>query len=183
MPPIVPALDPCIGCRDLESRPRCIGSDGCRDYHALAAAYLKSAAADKNEQAIPHRDAFDCIFSMTSDLPEDALAFVFVALEHAETAKQEAYLAAGALEHLLKRHGALVIDRVLGAARQDQKFRRCLASVWGHSAWKKQFAHGSMKSLLPPRFFRSHREKTSARNLAKIPESAPTSRGIFRKAC
>jgi hypothetical protein len=183
MPPKVPTVDPCIGCRDFVNGPRCIGSDGCRDYHALAAAYLKLPAVDENARTIPHNYAFDCVFSMTTESAEDALAFVFVALEHAGTAKQEAYLAAGALEHLLRRHGALVIDRVLGAARQDQKFRRCLASVWGHSAWKKQFAHGSMKSLLPPRFFRSHREKTSARNLAKIPESAPTSRGIFRKAC
>src|ERR1700723_1274162 len=113
MSPKVPILDPCIGCRDLESGPQCIGPDGCRDYHALAAAYLKSPVADKNVLAIPHRDAFDCVFSMTSESAEDALAFVFVALEHAGTPKQEAYLAAGALEHLLKRHGALVIDRVL----------------------------------------------------------------------
>jgi hypothetical protein len=137
MHPNVPAHDPCIGCRDLESGPRCIGSDGCRDYHSLAAAYLKSMAADKNAQAIPHRDAFDCVFSMTSDAPEDALAFVFVALEHAVTAKQEAYLAAGALEHLVKRHGPLVIDRVLDAAKRDPKFRRCLAGVWGHSGMDK----------------------------------------------
>src|SRR5580692_6969452 len=89
MLPIAPVLDPCIGCRDLESGPRCIGSDGCRDYHAMAAAYLKSPAADKSARAIPHRDAFDCVFSMTSDSPEEALAFVCVALEHAETAKQE----------------------------------------------------------------------------------------------
>jgi hypothetical protein len=164
MPPIVPALDPCIGCRDLESRPRCIGSDGCRDYHALAAAYLKSAAADKNEQAIPHRDAFDCIFSMTSDLPEDALAFVFVALEHAETAKQEAYLAAGALEHLLKRHGALVIDRVLGAAKRDPKFRRCLAGVWGHSGMDKSVRARIDEILAPPKILQKPRRKNNKRS-------------------
>ena len=91
MSPNVPALDPCIGCRDLESGPRCIGSDGYRDYHALAAAYLKSPVADKNAPAIPHRDAFDCVFSMTSDSPEEALAFVFVALEHAVTAKRGSF--------------------------------------------------------------------------------------------
>src|ERR1700692_3998485 len=133
MSPNVPALDPCIGCRDLESGPRCIGSDGRRDYHALAAAYLKSPVADKNAPAIPHRDALYCVFSMTSESAKDALTFIFVALEHAVTAKQEAYLAAGALEHLLKRHGVLVIDRVLAAARRDPQFRRCLAGVWGHS--------------------------------------------------
>jgi hypothetical protein len=164
MPPIVPALDPCIGCRDLESGPRCIGSDGCRDYHALAAAYLKSAVADKNAQAIPHRDAFDCIFSMTSDLPEDALAFVFVALEHAVTARQEAYLAAGALEHLLKRHGALVIDRVLDAARRDPKFRRCLAGVWGHSGMDKSVRARIDEILAPPQFPQKPQRKNNKRS-------------------
>jgi hypothetical protein len=151
MPPIAPVLDPCTGCRDLESRPRCIGSDGGRDYHALAAAYLKSPAADKNAQAIPHRDAFDCVFSMTLDSPEDALAFVFVALEHAETATQEAYLAAGALEQLLRRHGALVIDRVLSAAKRDPKFRRCLSGVWGHSGMDKSVRARIDEILAPPK--------------------------------
>jgi hypothetical protein len=150
MCPNVPALDVCMGCRDLESGPRCVGSDGCRDYQALAAAYLKLPIADKSAPAIPHRDAFDCVFSMTSDFPEDALAFVFVALEHAVTAKQEAYLAAGALEHLLKRHGALVIDRVLGAARRDPKFRRCLAGVWGHSGMDKSVRARIDEILAPP---------------------------------
>jgi hypothetical protein len=151
MPPNVPDLDPCIGCRDLESGPRCIGSDGRRDYHALAAAYLKSPVVDKNAPAIPHRDAFDCVFSMTSDSPEDALAFVLVALEHAVTAKQEAYLAAGALEHLVKRHGVLVIDRVLGAAKRDPKFRRCLAGVWGHSGMDKSVRARIDEILAPPK--------------------------------
>jgi len=151
MSPIVPALDLCIGCRDLESGPRCIGSDGCREYHALAAAYLTSPAADKDAQAIPHRDAFDCVFSMTSGSPEDALAFVFVALEHAVTAKQEAYLAAGALEQLLKRHGPLVIDRVLDAARRDPKFRRCLSGVWGHSGMDKSVRARIDEILAPPK--------------------------------
>jgi hypothetical protein len=151
MLPIVPALDLCIGCRDLESGPRCIGCDGRRDYHALAAAYLKSPAADKDARTIPHRDAFDCVFSMTSDSAEDALAFVFVALEHAVTAKQEAYLAAGALEQLLKRHGALVIDRVLGAAKRDPKLRRCLAGVWGHSGMDKSVRAQIDEILAPPK--------------------------------
>jgi uncharacterized protein DUF6869 len=148
-----------MGCRDLESGPRCIGSDGCRDYHALAAAYLKAPAADKNAQAIPHRDAFDCVFSMTLDAPEDALAFVFAALEHAETAAQEAYLAAGALEQLLRRHGALVIDRVLDAARRDPKFRRCLSGVWGHSGMDKSVRARIDEILAPPKVPRQPQRK------------------------
>jgi hypothetical protein len=88
---------------------------------------------------------------MTTESAEDALAFVFVALEHAGTAKQEAYLAAGALEHLLRRHSALVIDRVLGAARQDPKFRRCLASVWGHSGMEKTVRARIDEILAPPK--------------------------------
>jgi hypothetical protein len=164
MSPNGPALDPCIGCRDLESGPRCIGSDGYRDYHALAAAYLKSPVVDKNAPAIPHRDAFDCVFSMTSESAEDALAFVFVALEHAVTAKQEAYLAAGALEHLLKRHGALVIDRVLGAAKRDPKFRRCLAGVWGHSGMDKSVRARIDEILAPPKILQKPPRKNSKRS-------------------
>ena len=130
MSPNGPALDLCIGCRDLGRATRPNGSGALSD--------LKSPpVADKNAPAIPHSDAFDCVFSMTSESAEDALAFIFVALEHAVTAKQEAYLAAGALEHLLKRHGVLMIDRVLAAARRDPKFRRCLAGVWGHSGMDK----------------------------------------------
>ena len=151
MPPKAPTVDPCIGCRDLENGPLCIGSDGCRDYHALAAAYLKLPAVGENARTIPHNYAFDCVFSMTTESAEDALAFVFVALEHARTAKQEAYLAAGALEHLLRRHGALVIDRVLGAARQDPKFRRCLAGVWGHSGMEKTVRERIDEILAPPK--------------------------------
>jgi hypothetical protein len=164
MSPNVPALDPCIGCRDLESGPRCIGPDGCRDYHALAVAYLKSPVADRNAPAIPHRDAFDCVFSMTSESAEDALAFVLVALEHAVTAKQEAYLAAGALEHLLKRHGALVIDRVLAAARRDPKFRRCLAGVWGHSGMDKSVRARIDEILAPPKILRKPPRKNNKRS-------------------
>jgi hypothetical protein len=164
MPPIVPALDPCIGCLDLESGPRCIGSDGRRDYHALAAAYLKSPAADKKAPTIPHRDAFDCVFSMTSDSPEDALAFVFVALELAVTERQEAYLAAGALEHLLKRHGALVLDRVLGAARRDPKVRRCLAGVWGHSGMDKSVRARIDEILAPPKILQKPPRKNNKRS-------------------
>jgi hypothetical protein len=164
MPPNVPALDPCIGCRDLESGPQCIGSDGRRDYHALAEAYLKSPAADKNTPAIPHRDAFDCIFSMTSESAEDALAFIFVAMELAVTAKQEAYLAAGALEHLLKRHGVLVIDRVLAAARRDPKFRRCLAGVWGHSGMDKSVRARIDEILAPPKALRKPPRKSNKRS-------------------
>jgi hypothetical protein len=164
MSPNVPTLDPCIGCRDLESGPRCIGPGGCRDYHALAAAYLKSPAADKTAPAIPHRDAFDCVFSMTSESAEDALAFVFVALEHAGTPKQEAYLAAGALEQLLKRHGVLVIDRVLAAARRDPKFRRCLAGVWGHSGMDKSVRARIDEILAPPKMFQKPPRKNDKRS-------------------
>ena len=159
-PPSTPASDAAIS----RAGPRCIGPDGYRDYHALAAAYLKSPVADKNAPAIPHRDAFDCVFSMTSDSPEDALAFVFVALEHAVTAKQEAYLAAGALEHLLKRHGVLVIDRVLAAARRDPKFRRCLAGVWGHSGMDKSVRARIDEILAPPEILQKPPRKNNKRS-------------------
>ena len=99
---------------------------------------------------------------MTTKSAEDALAFVFVALEHARTAKQEAYLAAGALEHLLRRHGALVIDRVLGAARQDPKFRRCLAGVWGHSGMEKTVRERIDEILAPPKIFSEATAKKQA---------------------
>jgi hypothetical protein len=139
MPPDAPSIDPpidlCAGCFNLGTGPRCAGPDGQRDHHALAAAYLRSAG--KSVDAIPHKDAFECVFAMACDRPEDALAFVFAALEQAETAKQEAYLAAGALETLLKRHGPSVIDRVQAAARRDPKLTRCLSGVWGYSGMDK----------------------------------------------
>ena len=80
------------------------------------------------------------------------------------TAKQEAYLAAGALEHLLKRHGVLVIDHVLAAARRDPKFRRCLAGVWGHSGMDKSVRARIDEILAPPKALRKPPRKSNKRS-------------------
>jgi len=86
--------------------------------------------------------------------------------KRAVSAKQEAYLAAGALEHLAKRHGPVVIDRVLEAARRDPKFRRCLSGVWGHSGMDKSVRRGLTPCLRRPKSFISRSERTSVRSLA-----------------
>jgi len=79
--------------------------------------------------------------------------------KRAVSAKQEAYLAAGALEHLAKRHGPVVIDRVLEAARRDPKFRRCLSGVWGHSGMDKSVRARIDALLAPPEILHKPQRK------------------------
>jgi hypothetical protein len=127
-------IDPCMKCRDLPV-PLCADVQGRRNYEALAAGYLKSGRSI--DRVIGHGAAFECVWTMTLDAPDEALDFIHVALDYAENEKQEAFLAAGALESLLVRHGPVVIERVLVAARSNPKLRRCLLGVWGFSGMDK----------------------------------------------
>jgi hypothetical protein len=62
--------------------------------------------------------------------PACALAFVVEALSRDLSEAVHASLAAGALEDILARHGAAVIEMVEGLAARYQHFRHCLAGVW-----------------------------------------------------
>jgi hypothetical protein len=149
--------DLCSQCYCREQGPLCIDELGHRDYRALAAAYLKSERTD--QRSIGHEAAFECVWTLAMDRPEEALDFILVALDFAETGRQEAYLAAGVLESLLHRHGTAIIDRVLRAAGKDQKLRRCLAGVWGHSAIDRGVRARIEAYLVPPVVSKSRRRR------------------------
>jgi hypothetical protein len=121
-------------CLDLPI-PLCADRNGKRDHVALAVSYLKSDRP--SDRVINHNAAFECVWTMALDNPDEALEFINVALEYAESGQQEAYLAAGVLESLLVKHGPVVVERVLIAARNDTKLRRCLLGVWGFSGMNK----------------------------------------------
>jgi hypothetical protein len=127
-------IDPCMKCLDLQI-PLCDVGTGKRDHVALAVSYLKSGRS--THRVINHNAAFECVWTMALDNPDEALEFINVALEYAETGQQEAYLAAGVLECPLVKHGPIIIERVLTAARSDTKLRRCLLGVWGFSGMNK----------------------------------------------
>jgi hypothetical protein len=149
--------DLCLQCYSREQGPLCMDELGRRDYRALAAAYLKSELTD--QRLIGHQAAFECVWTLAMDRPEEALDFILVALDFAETERQEAYLAAGALESLLQRHGTAIIDRLLRAAGQDQKLRRCLAGVWGRSAIDRAVRARIDAYLAPPVAPKSRRRR------------------------
>jgi hypothetical protein len=66
------------------------------------------------------------------DGPEAAWPIVLVLVERADDDAMPS-LGAGALEDLLRRHGAELIDRVEARAAVDGRFRFCLSHVWkGH---------------------------------------------------
>ena len=138
-------IRPCTDCLDLPSGPMCRGADGERDFARLAHGYLKHDHLD----AVPHTSAFDCVFGLECDEPEEALIFLFAA--HALVANEEerAYLAAGPLERLLVRHGPLVVDRIVEKARQEPLFRRCLSGVWGRDDMAPEVA-ARIDAILKP---------------------------------
>jgi hypothetical protein len=149
----LPPFDPCLACMDRPEGPRCLGPDGRRDLVRLARGYLKQ----DHPEALRHGSTFECVFDLACNEPEEALAFVILANELAGTEEQRSYLAAGALETLLGRHGPLVIDRVLDEGRQSASFRRCLAGVWGHRAIDKRVRQRIDEFLAPPVFGKPRR--------------------------
>jgi hypothetical protein len=61
-------------------------------------------------------EAWDRILALISNSRPESLRFV----------------AAGPLEDLISKHGAVMIDRIEALAASDPQFLSCLAGVWGH---------------------------------------------------
>jgi len=74
--------------------------------------------------------AWEAASDLTKDHPDLALQFVLKVFEKGMSEKMLSMLAAGPLEDLLERNGAVVIDRIETMARQDPKFRDLLGGVW-----------------------------------------------------
>ena len=62
--------------------------------------------------------------------PERQWLFIREAVAWAETDGELGHVAAGPMEHLLRRHGAEIIDAVEAQAAADPKFARMLGGAW-----------------------------------------------------
>ncbi len=77
--------------------------------------------------------ATELLFDKISNDPETAWALVLELIENAPENDALGWVGAGPLEDLLSERGADFIERVEVLARQNDRFRDCLASVWGWS--------------------------------------------------
>ena len=62
---------------------------------------------------------------------DQAWALVLALVERAPDDEALAFVAAGPLEDIVRRHGDEFADRIVDRARQDSKFRSALKGVWG----------------------------------------------------
>jgi hypothetical protein len=75
--------------------------------------------------------AYDAVCEITdSDDPEEVLPFV-LALVDMSPDEVLMYVAAGPLEDILRKHGGVVIERIVKVANLKPKLRRALEGVWG----------------------------------------------------
>jgi hypothetical protein len=64
--------------------------------------------------------------------PEHQWQFILEAISHASD-DEIGHIAAGPVEHLLRKHGEEFIEKVEQRAQADPKFGRMLAGVWKHT--------------------------------------------------
>lgn len=111
----------------------------------IARHYLDDVARGGHEtDKTPNRPswAFGCVNDMIEADPESGWLFVKIALDECRTLDQVRYLAAGALEDLLSRHGRELIEQIEDLAQRSAKFRLLLSGCWGKNrmapeVWKR----------------------------------------------
>jgi hypothetical protein len=90
--------------------------------------------------------------------PEAGWRVTHLLLNTASSDEALAYVAAGPLEDLMKKHGLTVIDQVAIAARNDKRLQLALSGVWinsSYAVWERWwelmkefgFADGERKAL------------------------------------
>jgi hypothetical protein len=62
---------------------------------------------------------------------EEAWPLILALVERAPDDEALAFVAAGPLEDLVRRHGVAFADRLIGHTRRDPRFRQALAGIWG----------------------------------------------------
>jgi hypothetical protein len=77
--------------------------------------------------------ATQLLFDKISNAPETAWELVLELIERAPEDEALGLIGAGPLEDLLSEYGGDFIERVEVLARLNDRFRKCLASVWGWS--------------------------------------------------
>ena len=77
--------------------------------------------------------AFGEVLELTFDDPERVWRLTLSMIQRTTDELLLATVGAGPLEDLLCHYGPQFIDRVEAHSRQNDHFRACLASVWGHT--------------------------------------------------
>jgi len=136
----------CLDCQFEDADPLCLTQEGTCDFKRLADVLLKITTATEMTAGRGERmRAYDCVDEMVQNAPEAAVAFILAALDECRTGAHVALLGAGALETLLKKHGAQVITPLEDAARKHAKVRYLLSATWGEASmvpglWKRLVA-------------------------------------------
>lgn len=99
----------------------------------LLEGYLAHAEAVAHERKDLHFWAYNEMVHLMRDDPDAAWWITVELVARASDDATLGYVAAGPLEDLLCQHPYVIIDRVEGRARQDARFRKALAGVWGSS--------------------------------------------------
>ena len=97
----------------------------------LLEGYLAHAEAVAHQRKDTNFWAFNELADLMRDDPDEAWQITVELVTRASDEEALGYVAAGALEDLICAHPDAMIDRVESRARQDARFRKAIARVWG----------------------------------------------------
>jgi hypothetical protein len=107
------------------------------DMNELAAAYWEhyrlSTSKDRAERLRSSETfwAWEAVNDLVDERPQDVIPTLVALADAAPDDDALGYLGAGPVEDLINHHGSVVvIDRVEGAARRNQRFRTALTGAW-----------------------------------------------------
>ena len=79
--------------------------------------------------------------------PESAWILIDKLIQAAEDDEELGCIAAGPLEDLLAEYGPQFVERIEQAAASSERFKKCLAGVWGHSRFDASIYERVQRSL------------------------------------
>lgn len=91
--------------------------------------------------------ATELLHRLIEHQPESAWILIDKLIEAAEDDEELGCIAAGPLEDLLARYGPQFVERVEQAAASNERFKKCLAGVWGHLRFDASVYDRVQKSL------------------------------------
>jgi hypothetical protein len=100
-------------------------------HDKLLEGYLAHAEAVAHQRKDTSFWAFNELSDLIRDDPDGAWQITVELVGRASDDETLGYVAAGALEDLLSQHPVAMIGRVESRARQDARFRKAVARVWG----------------------------------------------------
>ena len=121
----------------------------------LASTYLRYHTLKRDEDFW----AFEAVDNLVRVNPSEAWEVTRILVSTASSDEALAYVAAGPLEDLLKKHGTAVIDRIENESTTNERLQLALSGVWGlgHNnpvfdrwyslMWKYGFAEGKRRAL------------------------------------